>query len=351
MKVVMTVVVRDEADVVDAHLAYHLNAGVDFVLATDHRSQDGTTEILETYARDGYIELFRETDEFIRQRAWQTRMSRLAATKYGADWIIPSDADEFWWPRGASLREALAAVPSGYGVVRALSRTFVPGRDDSGSFAERLTLRLAATAPINDPASTFRPVVKVAHRAHPAAVFPEGGAHDIFGLPWPTLRVSSPLEILHIPFRSREQCAWKYRRTWTGWRANPRGDLARARSLTEQGRAEAIWDHVSLDEAVTRRGLAEGVLVRDTRLRDALTVLGAAARGDSAASPGTGPGGASFSAENAAHAIDVALFEEAQLVRSYRRVDEIEARVARLERGRSVLRGALRSSTRDRDAT
>ena len=59
MKIVLTLLVRDEADIVDAQIAYHLSAGVDFVVATDNRSADGTTEILERYASEGVLQLVR----------------------------------------------------------------------------------------------------------------------------------------------------------------------------------------------------------------------------------------------------------------------------------------------------
>ena len=39
MKLVLTVLARDEADIIDAQIAFHLNAGVDFVVATDNSSR------------------------------------------------------------------------------------------------------------------------------------------------------------------------------------------------------------------------------------------------------------------------------------------------------------------------
>jgi hypothetical protein len=36
VKIVMTLLVRDEEEILDAHLRYHFEQGVDFVVATDH---------------------------------------------------------------------------------------------------------------------------------------------------------------------------------------------------------------------------------------------------------------------------------------------------------------------------
>ena len=116
MKLVMTLLCRDAADILDAQLAFHLNAGVDFVIATDHRSEDGTTEILEQYEREGHLHLIREESEQFEQSRWVTRMARLAATDFGASWVLNSDSDEFWWPRGADLKDVLAAIPDRYGL-------------------------------------------------------------------------------------------------------------------------------------------------------------------------------------------------------------------------------------------
>jgi hypothetical protein len=328
MRLAMTLLVRDEADVVEAHLAFHLSAGVDVVVATDHRSTDGTREILESYAREGRVHLIRRDDERIRQSEWVTQMARLAAVEHGADWVINSDADEFWWPREGSLKEVLDAVPSGYGVVYAVSRVFVcrPGQE---WFAERMTTRLALAAPINDPATPFRHVAKVVHRGDPHATVLQGN-HRVSGLRDAELRVWSPLEVLHFPFRSLGQLARKYETTSRAWERNLRGDIARATSALEQGRDEAVYERVVVDDAMLRRGLADGSLVDDVRLRDALRAL--RDRSGRFVGPETGRGllrfGAASFAEDASRALDAVVLSEADGVRLQRRADELAARLA-----------------------
>ena len=321
MKIVLAMVVRDERDIIDAQLAFHLNAGVDLILVTDHRSVDGTSEILERYERAGRVRVIREEAELTKQGAWMTRMARLAATEHGADWVLNSDADEFWWPHGGPLPEVLRSVPRRYGVVQAVSRYFVPRPDDGRGFAERMTVRLAPGAAINDPATPFRPVAKVAHRAHPDIVVQDGN-HAVRGAGLKLLRAWRPIEILHFPLRTPAQCARKYEKTWLAWEHNLRGDLARARALSEEARLGYFYRRVVVDDAAAERGLAEGSLVLDTRLRDTLRRIDA---------------GHPVELEAPSHSQDFGLgrdistLDEADVVRLQRRIDELEVRLASVE--------------------
>ncbi len=328
----MTLVARDEADVIEAHLAYHLAAGVDVVLVTDHRSVDGTTEILERYARDtGRVRVFREDGEHTQQGAWVTSMARLAAVDHEADWVLHSDADEFWWAGGESLGQVLAAVPARYGVIDAVQRSLLPVADDGRPFWERMIVRLSPSAPINDTGTPFRPVGKVAHRGHPSVVVHHGN-HTV-DAPLAKLATRRLLEVLHAPLRSRAQCARKYAKTWSGWDENLRGDLARVRGLSHDGRAEAYYERVALDAAMIEHGLADGSLTIDTRLRDALRAI--AAR-DAAA--GTAPLHlpTPSPSERRRLAFDAVLLDETTLVRLQRTVDGLDAAIAtRLRRGRT----------------
>src|SRR3954449_1930875 len=160
----MTLLARNEADIIDAHVAFHLSAGVDLILAIDNGSDDATTEILESYARDGHLELTRDDGE-LDQAEWVTGLARRAATEFGADWVINSDADEFYWPRGGSLKEVFAAVPAGFGSVHGMWRHFVPRPFGDEFFAERMTVRVCN--PGAEHNSPYSPRYKTAHRADP----------------------------------------------------------------------------------------------------------------------------------------------------------------------------------------
>ena len=124
MKLVMTLLVRDEADIVDAQIAFHLSRR-----RLRHRDRQ---RLGRRYAGDpralrarGVLRLLRESGDDMRQEEWVTRMARLAATDFGADWVINTDADEFWWPRGGTLKDVLALVPGASGSSAGCWRHFV----------------------------------------------------------------------------------------------------------------------------------------------------------------------------------------------------------------------------------
>ena len=337
MKLVMTLRVRDEADIIDSQIAFHSAAGVDFFVAIDHRSTDGTTEILEGHAREGRLHLIREEAEEMDEGEWATRMARLAATEFGADWVISSDADEFWWPRGESLKDVLESIPARYGIVRALLRHFVPRPEDGSFFADRMVARVSGSAPINDPVSLFRPNLKSIHRADPGVSL-SAGAHTLIGSGFTPLRGWFPVELLHFPIRSFEQFDRKYEHLEGSLRTRRNAyyeDVYRARG---EGRGDALYKSLIVDDATLERGLSDGSLVIDSRLRDALRALRA---GERLRFPRP------TVVDEAAYAVDVAALGEADVVRLQRRLDTLEQRLVTLERRPLVridrkLRGAAK---------
>ncbi len=107
MKLVMTLLVRDEQDILRENLDFHLANGVDEIILMDNRSVDGTAEIAREYERAGYLHyMFQPQDDYSQGR-WVTQMARRAVDELRADWVINNDADEFWWPHSGSLKDAL----------------------------------------------------------------------------------------------------------------------------------------------------------------------------------------------------------------------------------------------------
>ena len=265
----MTLLVRDEEDIVAANVDYHLARGVDLVIATDNGSVDATVEILRGYEERGVLRLLLEPTDDYSQWRWVTRMARLAAAE-GADWVINCDADEFWWPREApDLKGALAAVPDGVGVVRVPRHDFPPRPENGLSFFERMTVRdLDSRNPLGKP---LRP--KVAHRAHPEVVVKQGN-HRVRGPDLGETVKTDEIEILHFPMRTYAQFENKIVKGGRAYAANtelPPGKGRTWRHLYELWQQGGLHEHY--DGAVVHGDRAPPGHAEDTRLRDYLRDL------------------------------------------------------------------------------
>jgi Glycosyl transferase family 2 len=260
----MTLLVRDEEDVLEANLAHHFAQGVDFVIATDNGSVDGTVAILEAEERAGRLRLIHEPEDTYAQHRWVTRMARLAAAEHGADWIINNDADEFWFAREGDLASTLAAVPDGTDVVVAQRYNLVARPEGRPQ-----TIRQAQ--PRQHPGLGDGPLPpKVAHRADPEVSVLQGN-HEVEGLPGSSVD-DGRIEILHVPVRSYAHFANKIAKGGAAYERNTElpaevgHQWRRLHAHQQDGTFDDEWQKLLLTDAQIADGLADGTLVDDPRL-------------------------------------------------------------------------------------
>ena len=271
MRLVMTLLVRDEEDILAANLDFHRAAGVDHVIATDNLSEDATPDILERYAAEGWLTWRRETDDDYSQHRWVTRMAREAAADHGADWVINNDADEFWMPASGpgDLKAVLAQVPPEVGGLKVPRVEFLTRPDGPEPFHDRLTVRFADS--IKPDGKRLLP--KVLHRGD-ADVEVVQGNHDASGPLLGPIRDTDQLLTLHAPNRSYRQLANKIEKGGRAYANNqelPQRMGKRWRMLYERYQAGTLEDWYReqiLTEKQVAEGLADGTYVVDERLRD-----------------------------------------------------------------------------------
>lgn len=187
-------VVRNEADIIAASIGHLLDQGVDGVLVCDHLSTDGTSEILASLARsDRRIHLTRDSHP---GHVQAERVTRLAQRVWwaGAGWVVPFDADEFWYARDTSLTTMLRATRAS--IVRAEVHDLVPAGDADGVDLRLREYRVDAV----------KSLTKVAFRANPLVMVGPGN-HGV-NLGGDT---TGGAMIAHLPYRSPEQMARKFR--------------------------------------------------------------------------------------------------------------------------------------------
>jgi glycosyltransferase involved in cell wall biosynthesis len=108
--IALTLLVKDEVDIIESNLLWHRSLGIDHILVTDNGSTDGTLEILQTWERAGNLTLVRNDGPY-RQDILMTEMAHKALELWNPSWVISDDADELFAPRIGSLKDELEASP------------------------------------------------------------------------------------------------------------------------------------------------------------------------------------------------------------------------------------------------
>lgn len=93
LRIVATILAKDEEDIIGANIEHHVNQGVTHFIVTNNRSKDRTAEIASRYPE--VVEVIDEPDDTHDQSKWVTRMARMAC-KLDPHWIVHLDADELW---------------------------------------------------------------------------------------------------------------------------------------------------------------------------------------------------------------------------------------------------------------
>ncbi len=271
-KLVMTLLVRDEEDILRQHLDFHIAQGVDFFIITDNASVDGTARIVDDYVRAGVAERIWEPQDDYSQARWVTRMARRASTAHAADWVINSDADEFWRPREGRLRDELSRVAPDCEALEVQRYNHLPVAGMQSRGLASMTFREQRS--FNALGQPLQP--KVCHRAFPDVEVSQGNHFVSRRGEVLDAQPCASISISHFPVRDYASFERKIVNGGAAYGRNTELDPAigavwrRLYEVWRQGELRAWYGDQLIDEEQLAQRLANGALVEDDFLRRAL---------------------------------------------------------------------------------
>jgi hypothetical protein len=245
--------VRNEVDLIRINVLHHLGQGIDHFLILDDGSTDGTADLLNELSRMYPVEWHAVAGPF-RQHQLLTNLAHSAVAR-GATWIVPIDADEFWYAPEGTVREVLQDATAGAIAVSVVN--FIQGREHVRTREEAiLNMTRRVSTPIG-PVEAIADHVESERWAYVEILYPPkwisrtspeleiGWGNHYVGQIQGDEEHTTNIVCLHAPLRSLETLS---RKADLG---RPSAEIAeyldkawhlrRWRRLAHQGRLEAEW--------------------------------------------------------------------------------------------------------------
>jgi glycosyltransferase involved in cell wall biosynthesis len=155
MKLVMTLLVKNECDIIRQNIEFHLSSGVDYIIAIDNGSRDGTRDILVDYERRGIATVIDEPRQNYAQSEWVTAAALRARDEFDADWILNNDADEFWLGPSGDLKQDILSAATGKLICERRNMLYAWDDEDSGNWIDKARYRVAEPVSFTKPRDIF----------------------------------------------------------------------------------------------------------------------------------------------------------------------------------------------------
>jgi len=282
-RVVLITMPYDQVDILEDFLDWHLDFGIDLILALDGGSTDGTRDVLERYTSTKRVVWFPLPERDMTKYSIADELASMARDRYEADWIIYCDADEFVCTHGKGLRTVLEESDRAGITLLDLPRRNMtgppipPGRRATEVLTLRIDQSVVATAEQRTSWDIPFPFVflaiggHVAVRAAAVKSF-DSGMHGAT-VTWGT-SATSDLYILHYPIRGYDELRQKVRNTeeWFEDNAHLPPSWAwhwrRWIQLAAAGRLREDYERQFVSAERAKQLVADGTCTVDTTISD-----------------------------------------------------------------------------------
>lgn len=211
-KLIMTLLVKNEVDIIRMNIDFHLRQGVDYIIATDNASDDGTYEILKEYEQIGVLYLIQEKGQNYDQEKWVNRMGKIAFEKFCANIIFHCDADEFWYSKSGQLKYELLQNPLVDILNVEVKNVLLEDRETREQFPDHI--KYVVENPIipeniNEeskkvPYFLFKCTGNVMYRLKKNYLHVSQGNHRVIERKYYISRKSSDITVYHFPIRGKD---------------------------------------------------------------------------------------------------------------------------------------------------